>query len=75
MENNIICRCHNVSYTDIYNAMNSLNEIRDIEDVFRQLQEITSCSKGCGRCQAEIKNLISDILNGYADPPHHHSHE
>lgn len=74
MENREICHCMGISYEDIYNAMNSLTSISDAADIMRQLQEKTSCGTGCGKCRNEILNLISDILNGYADPPHHHHH-
>ncbi len=74
MENNIVCRCKGITYEDIYNAMNSLTQISDTADVIKQLQKITSCGTVCGKCHEDISYLISDILNGYADPPHHHHH-
>ena len=75
MENREICRCMGVSYSDIYNAMNNLSRLDDVTDTFKQLQKTTSCAMGCGGCYNEIVNLISDILNGYADPPHQHHHD
>lgn len=75
MENREICHCMKVNYSDIYNAMNELTRIEDVTDTFRQLQEATNCSKGCGGCYNDVICLISDILNGYADPPHHHHHD
>lgn len=75
MEDCEICRCMGVSFSDIYNAMNALTGFKDADDIIRQLEEKTGCGTGCGRCRNEIKLLISDIINGYADPPHHHHHE
>lgn len=75
MEDREICQCMGISFSDIYKAMNELTEIRDADDILRQLQKKTGCGTGCGRCRQEIILLISDILNGYADPPHHHNHE
>ena len=74
MENREICHCYGVTYTDIYNAMNELSSADSIESIYRHLTETTSCGSGCGKCRNEIMLLISDIINGYADPPHHHHH-
>ena len=75
MENREICHCMGVSYSDIYNAVNSLSRLEDVLDTFKQIQEATSCSTGCGGCYNEVVGLISDLINGYADPPHHHHHD
>lgn len=53
MENNKkICRCRNVSYLDIINAIKS--GASDIEDIM----EITGAATCCGGCTSEVISML-----------------
>ena len=62
MENCEVCHCMGVSYSDIYNAVNNLSRLEDVLDTFKQIQEATSCSTGCGGCHDKILDIIADFL-------------
>ncbi len=64
MENTVICNCRQVTLVDIERAMHSHRTLPDVEAEFREVQQITGCSTGCGGCMDKIKDVISDILNG-----------
>ena len=35
----------------------------NLEEMFREVQEITSCTTGCGGCHDKILNAISEIIH------------
>lgn len=61
-ENYIVCNCKQVSYNDIANAMEDHTKLEDVVDVFKDVQEITHCSTGCGGCYNKVLDIISEIL-------------
>ena len=65
MENYTVCKCKQVKYSDILDAVHSLNNISDVLAVFEEVQKITHCSTGCGGCHDKIIAIISDAMYGY----------
>ena len=65
MENYTVCNCKQVKYSDILDAMHTLNNINDVLAVFEEVQKITHCSTGCGGCHDKIIGIISDAMYGY----------
>ena len=52
-----ICRCRNVSYLDIKQAMTS--GARDIEDIM----EVTGAATCCGGCTSELLSLLDSVCS------------
>lgn len=63
MQNYEICHCMGVSYVDIENAMHSMDKLDDVLETFKKVQEMTSCSTGCGGCYDEVVDTISKIMH------------
>lgn len=63
MENRLICKCKNVSYFDVEDAMRQAKTFEDLEKAFQDVQEITHCSTGCGGCHDKIMEAISEIIH------------
>ena len=42
--------------------MHQCHRFADVEDTFREVQEITHCSTGCGGCHDKILETISEIM-------------
>lgn len=56
-KNKKICYCFNVSVDDIERA------IENGADTFQEIQGVTNCGKGCGRCLAKAKSVVDELLN------------
>ena len=63
-ENYIICKCKQVSYTDIEKALQNHSKMEDVMQVFNDVQKITKCSTGCGGCHDKVLNVISEVMMG-----------
>lgn len=63
-ENYIICKCKQVSYTDIEKALENHNKMEDVMRLFDDVQKITKCSTGCGGCHDKVLNVISEVMMG-----------
>ncbi len=63
-ENVLICKCKKVTLADIENALHDHTDLRDVENEFRHVQEVTHCSTGCGGCHDKIMEVISSIISG-----------
>jgi NAD(P)H-nitrite reductase large subunit len=63
MENYMICNCKSVSYFDVEDAMKNAKSIGDLEQTFKEVQEQTHCSTGCGGCHDKIMDAISEIIH------------
>lgn len=60
--NDILCNCKQVSYGQVENVVLDEKSITDVLDVFKDVQEVTKCSTGCGGCYDKIVGVISDIM-------------
>ncbi len=64
MENYMICNCKQVSYTDIEKALVNHTKMEDVMALFKEVQELTHCSTGCGGCHDKVLAAISEIMMG-----------
>ena len=62
-ENYEICHCKKVTYADVENALHQSKSFTQVEEAFADVQRITHCSTGCGRCHDEIMRTISEIMS------------
>lgn len=60
--NEMICKCKQVSYGDVEDALKQLGRFDDVLKTFDEVQKITHCSTGCGGCHDKIMDAISDIM-------------
>ena len=65
MENYMICNCKQVSRADVEQAMHNHQNLNSVEEAFKEVQEETQCSTGCGGCYNKILDAISDVMHGY----------
>ncbi len=63
-ENYIVCNCKKVSFFDIENALHNHNKMEDVIEVFKDVQNVTHCSTGCGGCYQKVLDIISEVLMG-----------
>ena len=63
MENHVICKCKNVSYFDVEDALQQAQSFEDLEKTFEDVQKITHCTTGCGGCHDKILDAISEIIH------------
>lgn len=61
-ENYVVCNCKKVSYSDIADALDTGKSFDNVLDAFKGVQEITSCSTGCGGCYQKVLDIISEIM-------------
>ncbi|MDD5887070.1 MAG: (2Fe-2S)-binding protein [Oscillospiraceae bacterium] len=66
-ENHKVCKCKNVMYSDIADALQSHSKLEDAVSVFDDIQKQTQCSTGCGGCHDKVMDIIANILSGAAD--------
>ena len=60
----LVCRCNQVSYSDILNAARDQKNMDGLLTLFVAVQNTTHCSTGCGGCYNKVIAIISEILNG-----------
>lgn len=63
MENRLICKCKQVTYFDVEDAVHQAASFDDLEQMFREIQKMTHCSTGCGGCHDKIMEVISEIMH------------
>ena len=63
MENRLICKCKQVSYFDVEDALKKFSTFSDVEKNFEEVQKLTNCSTGCGGCHDKILDAISEIMS------------
>ena len=61
-ENYVVCKCNNVSYFDILDAVGKGESLDSIIKVFDSVKNTTHCSTGCGGCYDKVIHIISDTL-------------
>ncbi|MBP0962782.1 MAG: (2Fe-2S)-binding protein [Oscillospiraceae bacterium] len=59
----VICNCNQVRYSDIEKALHEGTDLRQIEEEFRYIQEVTKASTGCGGCHDKVLQVISELLS------------
>ena len=52
----LACRCHNVTYGKIYDAVK--NGAKTVEEV----SELTRAGTGCGKCREFLEFLVRDFV-------------
>jgi NAD(P)H-nitrite reductase large subunit len=63
-ENYTVCNCAQVDYNTIATAVETHTKIENLSDVFKDVQNVTHCSTGCGGCYQKVLDIISEILMG-----------
>jgi superoxide reductase len=64
-ENYVVCKCNNVTYFDILDAMHGEEKIERVLAMFENVKNTTKCSTGCGGCYDKVLHIISDeMTNG-----------
>lgn len=53
--NKIICRCFKVTAGAIEDA------VKNGAKTFEEVQNITSCSTGCGCCESDVRALVDEL--------------
>ena len=62
MQNEMICKCKQVSFADVENALHQMDNFSDLLSSFEEVQKVTHCSTGCGGCHDKILDAISQIM-------------
>ena len=65
-ENYVVCKCNNVSYFDILDAVQKNGNIEALLDVFEAVKNTTQCSTGCGGCYEKVIAIISEAMSAGA---------
>ncbi len=63
MVNYTICKCKQVTYFDVEDALKKFSTFSDVEKNFEEVQKLTNCSTGCGGCHDKILDAISEIMS------------
>lgn len=63
-ENYVICKCNNVKYFDILDAVHSAKDIGSLLSAFENVKNTTHCSTGCGGCYNKVIAVISEVISG-----------
>ncbi len=61
-ENYIVCKCNQVSFFDILDAVHNNENIEQLLDVFEAVKNTTKCSTGCGGCYEKVLAIISEAM-------------
>lgn len=62
-ENYVVCKCNQVSYFDILDAVQKHSKIENLLDVFEDVKNTTHCSTGCGGCYEKVMTIISEAIS------------
>ena len=63
-ENYTVCNCKKVSFNDIANALDNMKSFDSVMTAFKDVQNVTHCSTGCGGCYQKVLDIISEIMMG-----------
>ena len=61
-ENYMVCKCKQVSFGDIEDALHQHKRFDDVLQAFQSVQEVTHCSTGCGGCHDKVMDIISELM-------------
>lgn len=62
-ENREICHCKHVTVLDIEKALHESETFSEVEKSFKEVQNITHCSTGCGGCYEKVLDVISELIS------------
>lgn len=62
-ENREICHCKHVTVLDIEKALHESETFSEVEKNFKEVQNITHCSTGCGGCYEKVLDVISELIS------------
>ena len=62
-EDYVVCKCNNVTYFDILDAVKDNASIGELLDVFENVKNTTHCSTGCGGCYEKVIAIISESMS------------
>lgn len=65
-ENYTVCKCNDVSYFDILNAIHASGSMDDVLTMFEAVKNTTQCSTGCGGCYDKVLQIISESMENGA---------
>jgi NAD(P)H-nitrite reductase large subunit len=63
-ENYVVCKCNNVTYFDILDAIHQQSNASDLLSIFEKVKDTTKCSSGCGGCYEKVLAIISEAMSG-----------
>lgn len=63
-ENYTVCKCNNVSYFEIIDAVKNNSDIDSLLSIFDNVKNTTHCSTGCGGCYNKVISIISEVMSG-----------
>lgn len=63
-ENYVICKCNQVKYFDIIDAVHGAKNIDSLLSMFENVKNNTHCSAGCGGCYNKVIAVISETMSG-----------
>ncbi|MBO5735660.1 MAG: (2Fe-2S)-binding protein [Clostridia bacterium] len=63
-ENYVVCKCNNVTYFDILDAIHQQSNATDLLGIFEKVKDTTKCSSGCGGCYEKVLAIISEAMSG-----------
>lgn len=63
-ENYTVCNCKQVTYAQIADALETHKRFDSVLDAFKDVQEVTHCSTGCGGCYQKVLDILSEIMMG-----------
>ena len=63
-ENYTVCNCAKVDYHQIVSALENHSKMEDVLEVFKDVQNVTHCTTGCGGCYQKVLDIISQVLMG-----------
>ena len=62
-ENYVVCKCNNVTYFDILNALHEQKGVSQLLSLFENVKNTTKCSTGCGGCYDKVLHIISEAMS------------
>lgn len=57
-----LCHCKNVTTADIEKVLRKSKSLSDAIQAFDEVQKVTNCSTGCGKCHDRIVSTISEMM-------------
>ena len=62
-ENYLVCKCNNVSFFEIQDAIHDHKNIGELLEMFEKVKNTTHCSTGCGGCYNKVIAIISEAMS------------